>query len=980
MLQETIQDLILSEKDVIPFLKDLSDKEKRELVPLLKVLRKKVFESKQIETKTKYGVSLSFEPTHSDVQRLLMNKACFVCFNKTDARKILNTYEYVNDDFFESILSWYVPKWFSDLVNEDTPWSLDYVKIMELSGEGILFPSSKMIIDKLPGAIVKSEGYGADYKSYYKPEILLLNEETLKTHIWLLFEEDSLINSYYNYSHMENYDGGNEVWITTFKNLVDQGKLERLKVLRATIYTATKGFNKTLSGWFFDLLIALEPSEEEVLLLQEELFTVFGSPHSKVINTVLKYFKKIAPVKGFNALEFAETSSVLLSSETKSIVNSTLMIFDKVAKSNDELREIICHKSSEAFLNLDEKIQLRATKLIAKYGDKTDDDLKAQISEYTDSLYTSSKETLAGFLINETTFEEDTYEIEASSVYEVEIESYQTFDEILFFVNQSIDNNEVYHIDQLMTYVPLLNNLITKENVSKLEPLFKRCIDLILNRDWRSRIGLLELEAAKYLHDWSKDLLMIFPAELKTYNDYKHAKFNELLENPYNRDFIKNAIKSLDKQGLPDYIYQTYRFLFLKSSMLLRHKRSFGLLSMPTHFPCWIHPEILIERILEYEKNHESTDIMDFQVSIGRLSTVSIEINELSIDKIKDEEVKNVLKYHFGFLNIENLKITRPELWLQSVISRNMPEEISFFEKILGKSIHGFVGLQNWEITHRDHFYDEYDYQTRKYVKKKMIRKELGFIENSSGNDSKSFLNNALDVFKRKKEVKLYSIYDKMYLEKQRYETTLMPHDDLKFLYLIPNNPSALLIHVIKSILVESTFYSETGKKNMINLLNGLHEIWVRGDFNDTTYLFLSTGLLCSDKVAREMSAEVLLKAINQDAISSIKLGQIVGELQSSEYAPQKRLNDLIVNSIYNTSKRVNRALLSFIHGVLFKLSETPIRGLNKLLEIYYELRVKFPDEILEEEFNDKMESWSGVRSLTSIVAKIRNLDVSITG
>ena len=73
-------------------------------------------------------------------------------------------------------------------------------------------------------------------------------EVTLKEHIWFLFEEESSINNFYDFLGLENYQNGNDIWIDTLLTLNVEKKLDRRQLLIATIYTATKGFNKRLSG------------------------------------------------------------------------------------------------------------------------------------------------------------------------------------------------------------------------------------------------------------------------------------------------------------------------------------------------------------------------------------------------------------------------------------------------------------------------------------------------------------------------------------------------------------------------------------------------------------------------------------------------------------------------------------------------------------------------------------------------------------
>ncbi|WP_368658954.1 DUF6493 family protein [Budvicia aquatica] len=46
---------------------------------------------------------------------------------------------------------------------------------------------------------------------------------------------------------------------------------------------------KIRPNWYADLFVALEPTVEECIHLQNELFSVFHCPQSKPINVALEY-------------------------------------------------------------------------------------------------------------------------------------------------------------------------------------------------------------------------------------------------------------------------------------------------------------------------------------------------------------------------------------------------------------------------------------------------------------------------------------------------------------------------------------------------------------------------------------------------------------------------------------------------------------------------------------------------------------------
>ncbi len=122
MLIEELKEIVRKEQDVIPFLKKLSlnAKEKKAFVAEIKQLRAVIFERKEVREKNEWGISTSFKQTHTDAQEKIINLACFVLFNKTDARQTFSHF-LIDDDVIQHVLPWYIPKWYSDLVNEANP-------------------------------------------------------------------------------------------------------------------------------------------------------------------------------------------------------------------------------------------------------------------------------------------------------------------------------------------------------------------------------------------------------------------------------------------------------------------------------------------------------------------------------------------------------------------------------------------------------------------------------------------------------------------------------------------------------------------------------------------------------------------------------------------------------------------------------------------------------------------------------------------
>lgn len=963
------------EKEIIPFLKKLSSKEKKALVPFLKKYKENIFETYSVEEKTKWGSSYSLKNKHSDKKINLVKKACFVCYNKTDFKRAF--WDAVNlitsDEYIENIIPWYIPKWYSALINEENSWSLDYLKTMFLISKGWLEASKTLIVNKLPNSIIENKNVNGVNISTYTPEVLDKYPETLKSHIWFLFEEESFINNNYINYRLNNYNKKNDVWIDTFIDLLETNKIDRKQVLKSAILTSTKGFNQNLTGWFFDLFIKINPTNDEVLNLQNELFSALNSPYSKVVNAVLRFFKKVGNLKEFQQGNFIENSSILLNSETKSVVNSTLILLDKIAKSNNKLVDIVCLKTTEALLNVDDKIQLRASKIINKYGNINSIELKDEVNLYQDTLFYSSKETLKAFIedsVDDVLEEQEEFNIKILSDSN-RLEEFNSFDELLFFMSQVIDNNDVHHTDLFLTLAPRLNLLINKSNVSKLEPIFKRALDLTFTFDgWNSQIGQLEFEVAYYLNDFSEILMKRFPIELQNFNAYKKRKIKKVKEDNFFKRY-RNNLKEIEHQGVNNHIYQIHHSLLISSKKLIKDKIALDFLSTPTHYPCWVDPKVLIERIKRYENSCIKINPIDLQMAIARLPLNEFEDSlQEKINEIRNEEIKEILKYYYDFLSLKEVNIIRKEIWLQAIVCKKNISDIDYFKEITAYNLQKELTDYQWSNKLQDHIHNVYDYNKGKFVNKTIQKKEIRFyIRNEY--QKETILQKLITYLNPNKENKIISIYSHIRFNKRQYDTVITPKDDVKFLNLNPNNPEVFLQQVVKFVLNESTFSSETNKKNMVNILKGLFDIWYRKDYQDSVYLFLAASFLCSDKVSRELAAEIWIKAISENNFNTELFGRIIGKLQYHEYGSFKRFTDLLSINLLNISKKHNENLLVLLNAMIVNMNEKPLRNTKKLVDILYELKQAFKDFELSVETKGKLILWSETKSLNLVIKKI---------
>lgn len=182
-------------------------------------------------------------------------------------------------------------------------------------------------------------------------------------------------------------------------------------------------------------------------------------------------------------------------------------------------------------------------------------------------------------------------------------------------------------------------------------------------------------------------------------------------------------------------------------------------------------------------------------------------------------------------------------------------------------------------------------------------------------------------------------------------------------LYLTPTLPHFILEAWYKTPQVSEKIHTMT--------LQALIQVWNFKDSN--VYLYLARVMIDESKTVRTLSSELWIKAIGEGTMNNTLLGETLGKLEHNEYAPLKRLTDLIVESMLNISSLHNQSLYELLSAMIPQMSDEPIKGLKKLLEIYLEVLTLTKQKPMDEVMN-KLTIWSETKSLKSVCNKIKKV------
>lgn len=958
---------------ITPFLKKLEPVHKKALVPFLK---KKIKEYNKIEQTGTNTWASKKTILHGEI----FIKTGLVCLNFKEYSKL---FWHLEPKIVDEILTWHTIPWLEDLVNSHgereyiTP-GLTYEWVVKKQLAGVFIPSNSLIMKLLPYAIYKTQ----NHREYtYVPQKLSAFEITLKTHFWLFFQYESNIYHAGRWISFKNKKEDKKVtWQDTIIHLSQKKKLSRTRLLKECLQASTRNFNRNLIGWYIDLFLKLEPTQAELMDLQTDLFQVMYASQSKAINAVLKIFKTLVKTPDFENQAFLEHAPITLVSDIKSVVTSTLMIVEKIIQKDKKNAAQILVLACQAFLHNDAAIQTRLAKLITKYGDSKCEDLTTEINNYQDNLLVSTQQLLKDFLSKEeNTIVEDDLIVEKTPMIGVtnKIQALDNFDDFVFLASQVLDGNEAWHFDLFAAGILAFQADINSENINKLEPAFQRAYKLLMARTWKKSVGQLDELLATFIYNLAQFLIKDKPnltSHISTL-DKKYRKKGLKDEWLLGRlkalgDWKFKTIKDNKKEA--DNVYIPFRVFLEDVLEKFKNKDPLPLISTPTHKPYWIDPVILVERLSAYQEAKKRPHTVDWQIAISR---TALEDTSAAIKLAKNVLTGELLEMTLFLLEKDSMPqspFTYEAEWLVTALAK--PNKVDYAEledfphvRIPYKTL---MGAFDWTISQKQEVRKIFNYKTRMYDTKTVYNTKLEVESFKKEIIQKVFLEGDSPRFVNFTPIPSFFIYQHLLWDKYEdfwYYDTPNANDIPRILSSCPNNMEVMIGQLLRcNFNYGTTFWEEESKAAVIKILETILPEWRGG--GEMLYLFMTNTLICSDKSARSLAAEIWIKGVSESSMNNPLLGRMLGKEAAFDFYPLKRLTDLIKNELMHISAKHHQALETIIETMIPLLPDVSIRNTKTLLEIYAELLSLNQSKIESDVVLKKLEIWKVTNNLKKAV------------
>lgn len=826
--------------------------------------------------------------------------------NKTDINpwdQAIEIFKRAEEPFILAVLKWAKPTWIAEFILEKCKRS-EWIRFNYLP---LRFLEDQSLIEFQPELYALSLASYNEWSAKIKPRAFItrvLNDKTAyERDVPELFNyETGLHQSYFRDKDTEPYNA-HSLWQILFNSLLDEGKLSRAHFIEQTILIQTKDWNNSLKSFFRKRLTELNPVAGELLPFQENIFACLQYTYAPVVNFAMDLSKLLYQEKEFDVNSFLDwLEPVLMANDNKAAIKSVLPVLEKLNKLYPELNQKITLLTANVYMVPDLSLQERATKLLLKIATDKDEVLKEKLSDYVSLMQGNISTDLSQLLhpdIATMDLEETVvyrYEPKKEKVLLQEVELPEDWNDIVFLFGKFMTSDEVLDAELLLHVYINQRHLFPENYAEQLQPYGKQLEKKYFDSTYKSYIGVF-LQQKIYNYDY------VFKVQDSAYHKIKTL----LLIKPY-LHAVQQRIDS--RQSIP-------------------------MLSFPSHYPYWVAPKILLERLITCQQLGVEINKLDLSMAISRMPRENI-AEAIPLLEQLNADLRDLMAYCLGtepaillkkpsILNklLSKIKTATDdgleELWAMAARTYYPNETFPEFNGTSLKNVPFVVSPFFPEIRIEERWNEYVNYQTKK--KERSTSWYEIHIPFPGYQQTTGYFLYGLDLFSRKNtwDYLLHSAGNVYHWNS-----------------LMPQNTDALAVFLLRSSCVTSAGGGEE-LKGFLNIVNQYGFL-----FSDTTLLLYACTFFQDKKELRLMSAEVLINLIEKQSVDLNLLARKFSFLAFHKYGPFLRLVECM-GMLKEVSSLHNSACLQLIDGIFEGLSGMDRLPVNfkKLVEHYVDVLYK---------------------------------------
>jgi hypothetical protein len=228
----------------------------------------------------------------------------------------------------------------------------------------------------------------------------LIADPSLLDEVWHLFEVDAGSDlkaasvwdpARWDKSKPANPDQGKNIWEYAFVRLAAEDRLDRSRLLTASLGALQRDFRPSTVGWYAKLHEALEPTKDERLERSDLYLALLGNSAPAAVKEGLTGLKEVEDALGPGDLARAVAGP--LSLPQKAYAVAALQLLERAAKREPADRAVLLEAAAQALGHEQADVQERALKLIERYPEESAA-VRAVLLGYTEAVAPSLRARL----------------------------------------------------------------------------------------------------------------------------------------------------------------------------------------------------------------------------------------------------------------------------------------------------------------------------------------------------------------------------------------------------------------------------------------------------------------------------------------------------------------------------------------------------------------------------------------------------------
>ncbi|MCY6412623.1 DUF6493 family protein [Acinetobacter sp. VNH17] len=906
---------------ILPFLKQYQQGNISILREILKQAKRYWYDNKDYPNNTDFNPEHRFSdeyyrrPHHLN-RMIILSLLGFALLNFSDANttwRLLNFYldDIIKQDHFFNILKQIKPKWLTEYLTvqvKDKDFShLSYAELQILEQHQLIEFNPELIALTISNVRWLAHDCSHATLQQYTTEPIIYQRD-----IPTLFDYETRLFEQWHGSWENQIFFWHEVFIT----LIHEKKLDRLFCIQKILAIQSKDWYSHAKAFFKKVFMAMNVTEDELLTVQDSIFLLLHSEYSATVNFAVETVKSLVQHPDFHIEEYLTwLTSIMPRNDVKNAIKMTLQQMDMVLKNNKHHQEDILSLVTDTFLQNDFSLQERAANILVKYLRPEYETVIDKLKMYQENMIGGISSQFKSYLIEQ----EETIDLPTTAqeyVYhrlqpqylkqEQKIQLPQNWQELLFFISETLQSDNPLDLDILMSAWLLLKPQFPKDHQKQIKPIIQQ-----MEKNWAG----------------------------SSHKQFFNMFFVEIYHTPEKAPSPKNSRLSWHIKFLSNYYYLLETFAQFSYETL-----AVPLLSLPTHAPSYIDPEVLVQRLLEYQQKEIQFNFVDLAIALCRTPRENIDAAIKILPQLQHPQLQQLLYFAFGQLEMS------PDL-----------SNHADFKKMSLTEQSAWWGL--WDTVIKTH---EPQKDSDEYLAYKLIPCcENVWVERDKPPiqiEYKKYISFTLPKYEKKPHTYIYPAlcFD------SRNHGTGGSHDLAFFQHITPINKTFNdLAYAANGCDSEEILH-----ESMVNFFN----IFAKEDYILSPYslFILASHSFNKNKEDRLAIIETLISCFNQQKINLKVLAQHYATLIDANYAPLARFIECLTQ-VKNSSDLNNSALLQLI-GLILKTVKIPEKlptNFKKLFELYYEL-IAQDYTPLDQDTKAILQAWqTQFPTLKSVIQKI---------